>query len=162
MHKGAFAHICTIMCKSALFCRPFWQKKNTETHKKTHKKMHKNTPFCTDACNIPVHYTPVSVHPIGYEFKLCKASAPKIYVPKEDSVKQRHAGISKLSGNKTRNLVSKCSATLASVAAPPPGARQSKKRKRTTPQEVQQDDLSKRQLESLLLAEPYVAVMFSC
>ena len=25
--------------------------------------MHKNAPFCTDACNTPVYYTPVSVHP---------------------------------------------------------------------------------------------------
>ena len=25
--------------------------------------MHKNAPFCTDACNTPVYYTTVSVHP---------------------------------------------------------------------------------------------------
>ena len=25
--------------------------------------MHKKAPFCTDACNTPVYYTPVSVHP---------------------------------------------------------------------------------------------------
>ena len=37
--------------------------KNAET-----RKMHKNTPFCTDACNTPVHYTPVSVHPNFWRF----------------------------------------------------------------------------------------------
>ena len=45
----------------------FGRKNRTETHKKTQKraKMHKNAPLCTDACNTPVYYTPVSVHPIS-------------------------------------------------------------------------------------------------
>ena len=50
------------MRKFALFCRPFWHEK---THKNAQKraKLRKNAPFCTDACNIPVYYTPISVHP---------------------------------------------------------------------------------------------------
>ena len=34
-------------------------------HEKARKrsKMHKNPPFCTEACNTLVYYTPVSVHP---------------------------------------------------------------------------------------------------
>ena len=40
-------------------------KKRTETHNKMQKRanMYKNTLFCTDACNTPVYYTPVSVCP---------------------------------------------------------------------------------------------------
>ena len=48
------------------FAGHFGRKKRTETHKKKSaktRKMHKNAPFCTDACNTPVYYTPVSVHP---------------------------------------------------------------------------------------------------
>ena len=53
------------MRKFALFCRPFWQEKTHRNGQKNAKtrKMHKNAPFSTDACNTPVYYTPVSVHP---------------------------------------------------------------------------------------------------
>ena len=48
------------MRKFALFCRPFWQEKRAETHRKAQNsaKMQKTAQTCTDACN-----TPVSVHP---------------------------------------------------------------------------------------------------
>ena len=57
------AFFCTFLCFSA---GHFGRKKRTETHRKVLKRaqMHKNVPFCTDACNTPVYYTPVSVHPI--------------------------------------------------------------------------------------------------
>ena len=65
--KTLSAHFCTILRKVMLFCRPFWQEqKRTETCINVQKraKMHKNATFCTDACSTPVHYAPVSVHPI--------------------------------------------------------------------------------------------------
>ena len=62
--KALFAHFCTIMRKFVLFCRPFWHEKTHRNAQKAqkHAEMCKNAPFCTDACNTPVYYTPVSVH----------------------------------------------------------------------------------------------------
>ena len=58
-----FARLCAILRFSA---GHLGRKKRAETHKKAQKraKMHKNTLLCTDACNTPVYYTPVSVHPL--------------------------------------------------------------------------------------------------
>ena len=50
------------MRKFVVFCRPFWQEK---TRRNAQKSAKADTPFCTDACNTPVYYTPVSVHPTG-------------------------------------------------------------------------------------------------
>ena len=41
------------------------------------QKMHKNAPFCTDTCNTPVYYTPVSAHPNSTHFYPLLLSTPK-------------------------------------------------------------------------------------
>ena len=54
-----FAQICAFLHDTLA------GKESAEAHKMAQEraKLHKNTPFCTDACNTPLCYTPVSARP---------------------------------------------------------------------------------------------------
>ena len=57
--KVLFAHLCRILRKIGAFVQAILVGKNAQkrTEKLNMRNMNKNAPFCTDACDTPVHYT---------------------------------------------------------------------------------------------------------
>ena len=90
----------------------------TETHRNAHKaqkraKMPINAPFCTDARNTPVYYTPISMHPIFLNSWITGAMQPVHRVCHRDQAVRKKMIVSKFRrefkrqmkrGNRTESL----------------------------------------------------------